>query len=60
MSRELSRLIKEVKEKNEQIGALNERLRRQKESELKINKENIKLKVQIDMGNYQSAVYNQG
>ena len=45
MSRELNRLILEVKEKNEQIGALNDKLRRQRESQLSVNKENIKLKV---------------
>ena len=45
MSRELNRLILEVKEKNEQIGALNDKLRRQRESQLSVNKDNIKLKV---------------
>ena len=45
MRRELNRLILEVKEKNEQIGALNDKLRRQRESQLSVNKENIKLKV---------------
>jgi hypothetical protein len=59
MERDVERLQRELKEKKEEIGKLVQVVHDQKVNQIKTNSEMIRIRVQIDMGNYKELVYNQ-